>query len=557
MTKLTQLSNLHHNSIKTITGGTCCSSETDTTEEAFPQNQVALKALPPAPTKMQEKKSHSPKAVTDEVPSSETQHSHQKSTRQEVVEELPPSALTLKPPPGFERVRPNVAVQQNFMTPPQNYGYSPIVQQNYYLPPYGAYQMPYGFPLQIPYNYYQMYPFPQMVPPVPPQLAPVEPIISEYINSLKNDKPVIIESESTDSEVISCGTLANEDDSKELKKKDLKTKIEMEIVETTGDEVQELEKNESDIKPVQEKEVKKSNSKNEPIETKIEMEIVKTTDEVQKREKNKSKIETVQEEEIKKDNSKHEPKQPVSESEQNTKKKRRKHRRHKISESEQIEADSKLKRECEKAQISANREVVAQNKTKNQVEEKTAKQNVNKQSTPEKSKSGKSESVSSKTDKRKEDIDSDNTKIKFTQNKTKIEEYLVEKQNINNNPTSQNETEETSNPTANEQVVENWELLVDEEAVCLLDTTEVELVSVLSRPGSRNDSSLAALQKFLVDDTAPLQPQRICDVNQECNEETIERTTQLETQKCVEKKGGFLLFFSAAFVCHFINRVCF
>lgn len=126
------------------------------------------------------------------------------SVVEEVVEESP---RVIKPPPGFEGVRPNVNIQQTFIVTPPNVGYyPPIVQQNYFFPVY-----PCGFATQVPYNYLQ----PQQLP------NQVDSVVAGYLNFLCNNvvtntgsnetapsEKVKSGSESAEStEVVVCGSL--------------------------------------------------------------------------------------------------------------------------------------------------------------------------------------------------------------------------------------------------------------------------------------------------------------------------------------------------------------
>lgn len=544
----------------------------------------------------QEKIDLAPQNIAEKVVSFEAQQSSQIGTKQEVVEDSPPMELTMRPPPGFERLQPSPAVQQNIMAPPQSYSYgTPIVQQNYFLPPYGgAYQLPYGYasnyPLQMPYNYFPMYTYQQMVPSiVPPQIpAQLEPIITEYLNSLKNDTSAIVETEksdTSDSDLIVCGSLANKHNDQNLQRVDAKVKIE---------EIAAQNESEENTKKKKTKQKKQKTSESEQKETvtklKQEDEETKTNPNKEVATHNKTKIQEEQKTPKRDVNKQHTPEKnkieknsKVDKTKENIKtteckqskiEKDETNKSHKTKENASENSENKLT--PSKTKVSEVETNIKTEKGKSQ-SNKTSKrkENVdiseNAEHTEAKSKHNKASSLKkSKTDKDKSKNDKENEDIfdnKLTQSKTEVvegnskTEKTVSVSNeyakiIDIPEKSENTVEQKTKVSLPVETVDNWEELIDD--ACLLDTNEAQLVAILSRPGSRNDSEqqLDVLEQFLIDTTAPLLPQKLpdCDPKDECVEEIIERTTQIEPQKFVETKGGCSVFFALYYYYYYYFR---
>lgn len=613
-----------------------------------------------------------------------TQQFNVKIQHTEDVDELTTAtkAVSLKPPPGFERLRPNVAVQQNFlMQPPvhlppppaQSYGgyYPPIVQQNYYFPmqPNQYYQVPsYGcYVPPLPYNYLppMQYPvynnLPQRRPPAPS--PPLEPIVNEYLDSLKNDSITLAESESTDSDVVACGTLAKEEKAiKIVEKIEIEEKEEVEDVQKTQEKVVKIveddEESDQTIMIVDKKIeiISKTAKKEVRSETLDEVKVLEVgSKKKRKKQKKRKSSESAQSDDVK--TAEEENVDVKIEKTENVKKSKQtetvenKNLADKMAHQSSLKVVEKTQTEQKIVSIKPDADKKCKTKTAKQLQsekqidvspvkklDKSVKQNINKVSkqqeeekieivqslSKEKSNTKTTPNKKSKTKSCKQQ-ENNETQEQLTvkterspksqqtkENTKKIVEGILEQdkkeQNLQllpetissaqisdsvkqesisivnkNHPsevglTSKNKRSTSKNretsrekmecviKTENKKtdcenksltmenvllenlatpdtcdVIECWESLIDDD-ICLLDTSEMELKTLLSQPGSRSESRVDSVEEFSIDVTAPLQPKKLfnCDFLRDDNEQTIERITELKHEKCVERNGKFL-----------------
>lgn len=463
-----------------MTGGTSF-SEIDIQENNFQHSQLNLKPPLPHSINMEEKEQHL------DPPSSKSVVAEGVISKPQWITDIP------HPPPGFEHIRPMIAVQQNLSMPPPQYcnNFPPFVQQNYYFSTYPPqyYQMPpLGFAPRLPYNYYQ----PQAEPyNPPPPSAHLETVVNEYLNCLRNSTVVEAEKiDNSDSDVIDSGTLIEKhvNDVQE-------EKIQIEPTEIVKDKtVEHLTEN--------------INIGNKPSTKEIE----------------------------------------------ETAKKKRKRRKQKTSSSEQSESEFNQKQTSFEQKQNDSLKIITNNsdcitvnfKTKEEQEALTAIENdVN----IENDKPSKNMVVTEKvTFETNGTIESENTKTSSSPSKTdhetgktknkKTQDRAIANFETENGPTKakfENQTEEYQSVDI-ENIKTNQSNSLIQEDICLLDASEKELVTLLSRPGSRSDSELDALEKFLFDNTKPLQPQILTNVQQQ------QIVAELKPQKYVERKGKWFFF---------------
>lgn len=481
------------------------------------------------------------KLATSEQPLTEEVYSPKPSsdltvTKQEVVEDsLAPVAL--KPPPGFEGLKPCV---QSVTSQPPNYDQYPhYVQQNYYFFPYqaGQYcQMPYGYPPQFPYNFLPPFLMNQQMayPTYNPSPKSVAPIVTEYFNCLKNSRSTLVEaekSESTgtdDSEMIACGTLA-----KEMRTSPTKALKE----ENVGIKIEEAET----AKPMADKDVPEEISK---ITQKADF-VGESTGEVKKkkkhRRKHKSSTESSQCEELHKGNETDEVKSKIKNSKQQN------------QTSDVVESDqSKYEKGTEDTATNKN-----ENTRSDIIAESTPKEDIDIDNKSKSTQEGEEVlkltcevteiSIINKATS-EEQLNGDTTELKTgneAQENTSSEVETPQPDIINELKTTDlhKPSEEILEPLIVPVHMTRQQSLIDEEKN-LLDTSLEELDTVLSnsRPGSASAGELDALEKFLCDDTPTMQPDKIVNYVPECeNKEKIEQTTEcimeLNSSKIIKKKG--------------------